>query len=171
MDALRWSTVPYCLAALALATPALPRTPAPAEQPSLELPSLDDPAAPVRIAEVDDVPPDPPRPTTRWRGTCAETSALWNTPIRLALEASTPDDQLFVTGELAFADRRVSLATGEGDAPLPSPERRLFGNMIEIGGLGTTWDVLLFVERLDRTHFAGALYEGNQLICRFAWRR
>jgi hypothetical protein len=180
MEALRWSSVPYCLAALALAAPSVERTRAADQAPPLEL------ATPSEIAEVmhvdhDDPPPPEVPPHRMWTGPCSDQSRFWKGPMKIALDVTPPDgritEQLVITGELAFVGRRARLSTMESDAYDPEARgRTLGGAMTEIGGLGTEWDVFLVIDRVDAKHLEGVLLENVRgpsinVICRFEWHR
>ena len=185
MDALRWSSLPYCLAALVLAAPSVEHTRAADAEPRVELAIPPEIVIADEVIEVsrDDPPPPEPMPHRTWTGRCAEQSEMWQGPIEITLDVTPPDgnraDQLFIGGELAFADRRARLGTSEVDSldPMHAPRwRMLGGDMTEIDGLRTKWDVFVYVDRADARHLEGSLFEraddgSVNLICRFAWHR
>jgi hypothetical protein len=185
MDALRWSSVPYCVAALVLATPSVERTSTVDEEPPLELATTPEVVISDKVTQVnnDDPPPPEPMPHRTWTGPCADQSELWKGPMKIMLDVTPPDgsraEQLFISGELAFVDRRARLSTWETDYidPMHEPRGRLLGGgMTEIGGLNTEWDVFMHVDRADARHLVGSLLErasdnSVNLICRFEWHR
>jgi hypothetical protein len=103
--------------------------------------------------------------------------------MKITLDVTPPDgsraDQLFISGELAFGDRRARLSTWETDYidwMHESRGRTLGGGMTEIGGLNTEWDVFMHVDRADTRHLVGSLFEraddnSMNLICGFDWHR
>jgi hypothetical protein len=184
MDAVRWSSVPYCLAALVVATPSIRRTRVVADEPPLDLAARTEIVVSGKLTLVsnDDPPPSEPLPHRRWTGPCSDQSEIWKVPLKITLDVTPPDgsraDQLMISGELAFAGRRARLGTIESDAlVMEEPRgRRLGGEMTEIGGVDTTWDVFLYIDRVDSRHLVGSLLEladdrSANLICRFEWRR
>jgi hypothetical protein len=185
MDALRWSSVPYCLAALVLATPSVEHTRTADDEPQLELATPPEIVISNKVTLVnnDDLPPPEPMPHRTWTGRCTDQSEVWKGPIKITLEVTPPDgsraDQLSISGELAFVGRRARVSTLETDDldPMNEPRwRMLGGGMTEIGGLNTEWDVFIYVDRADATHLVGSLLErandnSVNLICRFDWHR
>lgn len=182
MDAIRWSSVPYCLAALALASPSIRRTHAVAVDPALELAAPAEIVVSEQLTQSDDSPPPEPLPHRRWTGPCAQRSALWNVPLEIALDVTPADgglaEPLVITGKLEFAGRHAALTTAEGIVLLPEQPgvRSLTGDMTEIGGGGTSWEVFLDIDRVDSRHLVGSLVEiggdrSTNVICHFDWRR
>ena len=183
MDALRWSSVPYCLAALVLATPSVKCMPTADEEAPLELATPSEIVVFDKLTQVsnDDPAPSEPMPHRTWTGPCADQSEIWKGPMKITLDVTPPDgnraDQLFIGGELAFVDRRARLSTWETDYIDPMHKGRMLGGgMTEIGGLNTEWDVFIHVDRADARHLAGSLFErasdnSVNLICGFEWHR
>jgi hypothetical protein len=185
MDALRWSSISCCLAALVVATASVGRTRTVGEEPPLELATPAELVISDKVTQVNNDDPSPPEPLPHrtWTGPCADQSESWKVPMKITLDVTPPDgsraDQLFISGELAFVDRRARLHTSETDYIDPMHVRRgrlLGGAMTEIGGIDTRWDVSVYIDRADARHLVGSLFEDANdhsvnLICRFEWHR
>lgn len=109
--------------------------------------------------------------TTTWTGACEATGTGWTTTIRVTLHLRE-DHELAATGTLAFEDRRTRARLR---GPRGSGARHtLHGQMVEVGGIGTRWDLVLELERRGdelRGRFIEQLDTGGeQEMCRFVWR-
>jgi hypothetical protein len=121
----------------------------------------------------DTAAPAPPRQTS-WRGTCGDESYGWEEEIAVTLTVREEGDELFVTGTLAFADRRTrARLRGQRSS---GTQHLLRGEMKELDGLGTRWGLLLELElspTVLRGRFTEVLDEGagEDEMCRFEWTR
>jgi hypothetical protein len=114
----------------------------------------------------------PPTRTT-WTGTCGDEASGWGEEISITVTLRDTGTELAATGTLAFAGRRTRARLR---GPRSDGRRHtLHGEMIEIGGAGTRWGLILEVEpgaTALRGRFLEILDEGGQdEMCRFAWRR
>lgn len=131
-----------------------------------------------------DAPPPPalrsdPEPAARaprrtaWSGTCGDERSGWGEAIAVTLTLREDGGDLAATGTLAFAHRRAR-ARLRGPRT-DGPRHTLTGEMIEIGGLGTRWGLILEVEPSAaglRGRFVEVLDAGGEdEMCRFAWTR
>ena len=113
----------------------------------------------------------PPVADATWRGTCLAGERGWpDMPVTLDLQLETTD----ATGTLAFTDRRTR---ADLHGTVWNDRFRLYGEMTEVGGLGTVWKLELEGRFDGADHIVGSFIEvwppafaGRARMCSFDWR-